>query len=120
MAEGAGAGVFAETAAEVPAEAARLVESGGLVGDHRGGGVGFERLAIGMGEVAGKASDIGGGGMGAAPWGAEIAPVGAVPIPIGGRRDLDLHGGAEVAAAEIERSVAHVERDVDLVAEEFG
>src|SRR4051794_30945186 len=56
-------------------------------------------------------------GMRTSPGRAEIAPVGAVPVPVADLLDLTLHRVSDGSAAQAQRRLAHLQRPEDLLRE---
>ena len=105
---------------QAPAEAPGLFVIRSLVGDHLLRGTGSPDRGSRTLKHRQKLRDILYVRVRAAPGCAEIAPVGAVPIPIASFGNLTDGGVLDAAAAEPERGVRHAKRPEDFPAEEFA
>src|SRR5437764_14626228 len=88
VAESARRRLLAETVGERPSETPGRREATGLIRYHGRRGGRLEDGRRGPHEVFQEARDIGRGGVRSAPGSTQIAPVGAVPIPVGVLLDL--------------------------------
>lgn len=101
MAEGAvRAGLTDAVPLHGPTDTPLVIQSLVLVRDHRPRGFGLQNAMVGITEIVQQLENVGSGGVRATPRSAEVAPIGAVPVPGIVAGDLALGGIANARAAK--------------------